>query len=133
MMKRQAEEERLVAQQLIELERRRSAVTAQLVGKAGQGPGAVAGGPAVTLEALARTVDRPRSERLRELGAELKRLVAQVRRESAIVHGAASSLSRHIGGILQSVYGALSQVGVYERRGRLAVGSGVESFVDVRS
>ena len=56
-----------------------------------------------------------------------------MRRESSIVAAAAQALARHMSGIMQSVNGALSRVGIYERRGRIAVGSQLDYCIDMKS
>jgi len=67
------------------------------------------------------------------LAGALREATAKVRRESSIVTAAAEALSRHMTGIMQTVNSALSRVGVYERRGRIAVGAQMDFCVDLKS
>lgn len=82
---------------------------------------------------LARRLDERRGKILLELAAQLKATMKEAAAISHIVANAAKTMSRHLAGIVQTVHGALSRVGVYGKSGRLSVGSQTEYSVDVRS
>ena len=87
----------------------------------------------LSLREIADAVGEPLKPKLLDLADTLREEIEVVRRESSIVTAAAESLSRHMAGLVQTVQGALSRVGVYERRGRIAVGSQMDFSVDLKS
>jgi len=87
----------------------------------------------LTLPQIAEAVDDGRGQALLGLAEDLRCAIDEVRHESSIVNLAAQSLSRHMAGIMQTINGALSRLGVYERRGRVAVGTQTEFRVDIKS
>jgi hypothetical protein len=82
---------------------------------------------------LASKLDDPHGPRLREMTELLRDSIEKVRAESSIVTAAAAALNRHITGVMQSVRGALSNVGVYERKGCIAMGAQMDFCVDIKS
>lgn len=82
---------------------------------------------------IAAAADEGRRGGLEALAQGLREAIETVRRESSIVTAAAGALSRHMTGIMQTVNSVLSRVGVYERRGRIAVGAQMDFCVDLKS
>jgi hypothetical protein len=87
---------------------------------------------------LSRLLERAASDddqRVRLLGvaSELREAIAAARRGSSIVRDAATALARHMAGIQQTVHSALSRARVYERRGRLNLGSSMPAALDMKS
>jgi hypothetical protein len=120
--------EQRIAHRLGELEKQRLA----LVGRFTELVSPKAAKP-LSLQEIAALADPERRRRLEALAVTLRDLIGRVRRESSIVTAAANALSRHMTGIMQTVNAALSRVGVYERRGRIAVGAQMDFCVDVKS
>lgn len=120
--------ENAVAQQLGDLEKKRLEIVGLLTGRFE--PDAVT---PLTLREITRHADPSRQTELRLLADTLRAEVEAVRRASSIVRAAAEALSRHMSGILQTVTGALSRVGVYERRGRIAGTTQTQNCVDLTS
>ena len=87
----------------------------------------------LTVAGIAAAAGDAFRERLLGLLAELRTIAESVGRESSVVAAASRALSAHLTGIMQSVNGALSRVGVYGRRGRIDMGSQMEFCVDVTS
>ena len=87
----------------------------------------------LSVREIAEHVAEPKRSQLRCLAESLRAEINAVRRESSIVAAAARALSSHMTGIMQSVNRALSRVQVYERRGRIALGSQTDYRVDVTS
>ncbi|MDY7107796.1 MAG: flagellar protein FlgN [Planctomycetota bacterium] len=120
--------EQRIAHRLGELEKQRLA----LVGRLTERTAPRAAKP-LSLREIAALADPERRRRLEALAETLREMIGRVRRESSIVTAAANALSRHMTGIMQTVNAALSRVGVYERRGRIAVGTQMDFCVDVKS
>jgi hypothetical protein len=78
-------------------------------------------------------VDGDQRTRMLALAADLRDKVMAAKRAGAIVRDAASGLARHMAGIQQTVHSALSRARVYERRGRLNLGSAVTATLDMKS
>ena len=87
----------------------------------------------LTIAGIAAAAGDAFRERLLGLLNELRTIAESVGRESTVVAAASRALSTHLTGIMQSVNGALSRVGVYGRRGRIAMGSQMDFCVDVTS
>jgi hypothetical protein len=87
----------------------------------------------LTLTAIALETASPQQDRLLAFAGQLRETVTDLRRESSIVRSAAESLSRHMSGVVQTVHAALSRARVYGDRGQIAMGSQVQSVVDIRS
>ena len=87
----------------------------------------------LSLREIAERAGGSRRDEMIALGDALREEIRAVRRASAVVAAAASSLIRHMSGVMQSVNGALSRVRVYERRGRIDVGTQTNFCVDVTS
>lgn len=122
------DEERRMLQRISEIERHRG----ELTRRAGAMLGVSAGEP-VTISRIAEAIAEPESGKLKHTAAQLREAVLGVRHESSVVRAAAEALARHMSGIMQTVYSALSRAGVYGRKGHLAVGAQLESSVDVKS
>ena len=120
--------EQAIIQRLGDVEKRRLGLVGELTGQlAPEAP------QPMTLDAIAEAVGGPRRKALIEVAARLRQTIQTVRRESSIVRAAADALNRHITGIMQTVNSALSRVGVYERKGRIATGSQMDFCVDIKS
>jgi hypothetical protein len=120
--------EQAIAHRLGDLEKQRLG----LVGRLTEAIAPRAARP-LSLREIAALADPERRRRLEALAETLRDAIGKVRRESSIVTAAADVLSRHMTGIMQTVNAALSRVGVYERRGRIALGAQMDFCVDVKS
>ncbi|MCP3904810.1 MAG: hypothetical protein GY715_14375 [Planctomycetes bacterium] len=83
------------------------------------------------LAEIAAVADEGARTALLEAADALREEIAVVRSESSVVSASASALGRHMAGIRETIHGALSRVGVYERRGRIAVGSQMDCCIDL--
>lgn len=88
---------------------------------------------AMTLSEIAAAAGGEQHSRLTTLATQLRDVVMQVKKQSAVVRAAAEALSRHLGGIAQSVNSALSRARVYGNRGSIALGAPVSSSLDIKS
>jgi len=120
--------EQAIAHRLGDLEKQRL----ELVGRLTERLAPDAARP-LSLREITAAADEGRRGALEALAQRLREAIETVRRESSIVTAAASALSRHMTGIMQTVNSALSRVGVYERRGRIAVGAQMDFCVDLKS
>jgi hypothetical protein len=120
--------EHRIAQRLGDLEKQRLTLVGELTGCF-----APDADEPMTLEAIAAAMGSPRRQALTEIAEKLRETIENVRHESSIVRAAADALNRHITGIMQTVNAALSRVGVYERKGRIATGSQMDFCVDIKS
>jgi HEPN domain-containing protein len=127
-MTRVCEEEHAVARSIGDAEKERLA----LVGRVTASVRPQAAEP-LTLAEIAALGDPPRCRGLEELAGRLREVIELVRHEASVVRAAADTLSGHVSGILQTVYGALSAAPVYEQRGRLSVGNQIDHCVDIKS
>lgn len=90
--------------------------------------------PAPVTQLIRRAaIDDEVRARLLVLADELRTTIETTRRRNAIVRDAADALTRHIAGIQQVVYSALSRARVYGRRGQLALGAATPAAVDMKS
>ncbi|MHC4991077.1 MAG: flagellar protein FlgN [Planctomycetota bacterium] len=121
-----AEKEQQILQLLRARERHRSRLVEQLRNELG-------GEAPATISSLADHAEEPLRTRLLSVAAELREAVARARRESSIVRAAAEALTRHLGGLLQSMQAAVGSAGVYGRRGRIDTASPLACSVDLRS
>jgi len=122
------QEEHVIVQQIGDLEKRRLEVigrVTELVAPDAEKP--------LTLAEIARAAGQPHQRELEALAERLREAIGTVRRESSVVRAAAEALSRHMSGIKQTVNSALSRVGLYESRGRIAVGAQTALCVDMTS
>ena len=87
----------------------------------------------LTLAEIARTIDGPPGERLAARAVELRKVVTDVGRASAVVRAAAETLSRHMTGLTQTIQAAFGRALVYGSRGRLETGPHNQFCLDVRS
>ncbi len=78
-------------------------------------------------------VDDEQRTRMLTLAADLRDKVQEAKRGGGSVRDAANALARHMAGIQQTVHSALSRARVYERRGRLNLGSAMPATVDLKS
>jgi len=76
--------------------------------------------------------DQTRRAALMQVRSELRACAERVQEKGTLLATAATSLVRHVSGLLQSVQSALSQPPVYGRQGRMD-SSGGHHAVDVRS
>lgn len=77
--------------------------------------------------------DETRRTRLLAVAEELREVATETRTRNSKVRAAAEALARHMSGVMQTVRSALSRAGVYEQKGRLAVGAQLDFSIDVRS
>lgn len=122
------EHENEVVQHLAELEKERLRIVGRLTARAR--PGAAR---PLSLHEIAESLEPDAAHRLTALGAQLKTAAGEVRRASSIVRGAAEALSRHMGGLMQSVQTVFGKAQVYGRKGRLSTASQRQFCVDVTS
>ena len=87
----------------------------------------------LTMNEISQSAAEPQRTRLLALTAQLREIVTELRAQSSIVRVAAETLSRHMSGIVQTVHSALSRARVYGERGRIAMGSQVQSMLDIKS
>jgi hypothetical protein len=123
--------EGVIAQRLREVERGRVAIVGRLTELLAPGASAPLG--LVEIADRAERAGAAEAAALRTLAIDLRAEVRAVRRASSVVASAAVALNRHVTGVMQTVNSMLSRVGVYERRGRIAVGSQLDYCVDVKS
>lgn len=121
------EEENTVAQELAEFEK----VRLMLVGRLTQRLDPDAEKP-VSLSRIASELDEPAGGRFQALATQLKSVVEEVRKASAVVRTATDALARHMSGLMQSVQSALGRATVYGRRGRLETEQN-QFCVDIKS
>lgn len=122
------EQEHAVAQRLGELEKRRLSLVGGLT--AALSPAAAA---PLSLVEIAGSAREPVAGRLRDLAAQLRASVQEVRRASSVVRRAAESLAGHVMGVLQVVYAAFSRAGVYSQKGRIDAGAQGRHAIDLKS
>jgi hypothetical protein len=87
---------------------------------------------------LTRMLDHPdvnddQRQRVLALAADLRQRVQASQRSGGIVRDAANALARHMAGIQQTVHSALNRARLYERRGRLNLGSAVPATLDMKT
>ncbi len=121
-------EENAITPKICDLEKKRLDVIGRLT--AALAPSAAA---PLTVSEIAARLDQQKQERLLALAAQLREVLADVKKQSAIVRAAADALARHMGGIVQTVHSALSRAGVYGHRGRIILGAQVASSLDLKS
>ena len=122
------QQENEIIQKVATLEKKRLA----LVGRITQRVSPQAAKP-LSLNEIADAAGDGLGPRLRTQAQTLREAIQAVRRESSIVNAAAATLSRHMAGIMQTVNSALSRIGVYERKGRISVGTQMDFRVDLKS
>ena len=122
------DQENTVAQHLAELEK----VRLVLVGRVTEHLEPDAGQP-VSMSRIAEALDEPAAGRFAALAAQLRAMVEEVRKASAIVRTATDALARHMSGLLQTVHSALGRAKVYGRRGMLVTGEQNQFCVDIKS
>ena len=87
----------------------------------------------LTLGRIAEALGQPAGHALSELAGKLRSIVAEARQASSVLRTASESLGRHMGGLMQTVQGAISRANVYSRRGRIAGGTHSQLGVDLTS
>ena len=122
------EQENTVAQNLAELEK----VRLVLVGRVTEHLEPDAGQP-VSMSRIAEALDGPAAGRFEALAAQLRAMIEEVRKASAVVRTATDALARHMSGLLQTVHSALGRAKVYGRRGMLVMGEQNQFCVDIKS
>lgn len=121
-------QENTLADRLAELEKERLVMVGtltELLAPTAQVP--------LTLGRIAEAVGQPASHALSELGEKLRSIVAEARQASSVLRAASESLGRHMGGLMQTVQGAISRASVYSRRGRIAGDMHSQLGVDLTS
>ena len=121
-------QENTLADRLAELEKERLVMVGtltELLAPTAQVP--------LTLGRIAEAVGQPASHALSELGEKLRSIVAEARQASSVLRAASESLGRHMGGLMQTVQGAISRASVYSRRGRIAGDTHSQLGVDLTS
>lgn len=122
------EQERALVQRIGDVESQRLALVGQITEQLAPGSSQPR-----TLREIADAAGEPLGAQLVAQADALRSEIEAVGRESSVVTAAAAALSRHMSGLMQTVQSALSRVGVYERRGRIAVASQMDFCVDVKS
>jgi len=122
------QQENVVAQKLTALEKHRL----ELVGQLTHVFQPKADRP-LTMTEIATRLPEPQQGRLTALAIQLRDDLTRVKQQSSIVRAAAETLARHMSGIMQTVNSALGKARVYGQRGRLVVGTQVQTIVDFKS
>ena len=122
------EQEHAIAHEMGELEKTRLALVGTLTGRLHP----LAPRP-LALAQIAAGVGGAAGTRLAAIAADLRGVIEDVSRRSAVVRGAAEALSRHMAGIMQVVHGALGRARVYGRRGRIQSSEQGQFCIDVRT
>lgn len=80
-----------------------------------------AGGPStlLTLREITARLAPDNAARLEVLAQTIREQATEAQKQSGIIHTAAEALRRHVEGVMQMVHGALHQVGLYGRQGRI--------------
>jgi hypothetical protein len=87
----------------------------------------------LTVSEMSTMVTADRGTRLRTLASALRQELDRVTAISAVVREAAESLTSHLAGLVQGLVAALSQSGVYSRRGGVASGHPDRRAIDVKT
>ncbi len=122
------EQENTLAQRLAELEKERLVLVGtvtELLSPAAEVP--------LSLGRIAEAVGQPAGHALSELAGKLRSIVAEARQASSVLRAASESLGRHMGGLMQTVQGAISRANVYSHRGRITGGTRSQLGVDLTS
>ncbi len=122
------QKENTIAQHVTELEKTRLILSAELTRTLDP----KASRP-LSMSEVAQAIDEPNRSRLLQLSQALRETIEEVRAASSIVRAAADGLSRHMGGLLQTVQSALSRARVYSDRGRIATGAQYQFCLDLKS
>ena len=122
------QQENTIAQKVTETEKARLILTAELT----RAIDPKASRP-LSMSEVAQAIDEPNRTRLLQLSQTLRGTIEEVRAASRIVRAAADGLSRHMGGLLQTVQSALSRARVYSDRGRIATGAQYQFCLDLKS
>jgi hypothetical protein len=124
----QCAQENQILQKLGEVEKRRLELTGRVT--AALKPQAER---PLKVSEIAEVAGEPNKTRLLAISAQLREVIGEVKKQSSIVRSAADALSRHMTGIAQTVNTALSRARVYSSRGRIAVGTQLQSMVDLKT
>lgn len=122
------QQENTIAQHVTELEKTRLILSAELTRTLDP----TASRP-LSMSEVAQAIDEPNRSRLLQLSQALRGTIEEVRAASSIVRAAADALSRHMGGLLQTVQSALSRARVYSDQGRIAIGAQDQFCLDLKS
>ena len=122
------QQENTIAQHVTEMEKARLILTGELTREL-----VPAASRPMSISEVAKAVDEPNRSRLLQLSQSLRTTIEEVRAASSIVRAAADGLSRHMGGLLQTVQSALSRARVYSDQGRIANGAQYQFCLDLKS
>ncbi|MCA9296685.1 MAG: flagellar export chaperone FlgN [Phycisphaerales bacterium] len=86
-----------------------------------------------TVTAIADRLDGELAEHLRVYAGILRHKLETLRTESAILRDAATSLSDHLAGLVQTVQSAISRAKVYGRTGQLAMNASIDASLDLKT
>lgn len=86
-----------------------------------------------TVSAIADRLDGDLAEHLRVYAGILRNKLETLRTESAVLRDAATSLSDHLAGLVQTVQSAISRAKVYGRTGRLAMNASIDASLDLKT
>ncbi|MDG2423472.1 MAG: flagellar export chaperone FlgN [Phycisphaerales bacterium] len=124
------QQERVVAGRLAELERHR----ANLIKEMSRilSPKQVSEGPMRTAE-ICKRLPEAMQPRVQKATARLRSLAEETGRRSAILRAAATTLCRHMGGVIQAVNTSLGKgTTTYGRRGRIESPEVLHAVLDIR-
>ena len=124
------QDERIVAGRLSELDRHRVEVVSGLTRVLD--PSRVGQGPMRTAD-LCQCLPESLQPRVHRAAANLRSLAEETGRRSAILRAAATTLCRHMGGVIQAVNTSLGNgTTTYGRRGRIESPEVLHAMVDIR-
>lgn len=90
-------------------------------------------GEEVTVAAIAARVPTELAEPLLAHAATLRETLQTLQAESTVLRDAATRLSDHLAGLVQTVQAALSRAKTYSRTGQLAMNASMDASLDLRS
>lgn len=114
-----------LAQVVVQIERRRAAIVASLLGTKSPGEARMS-------QVIAASPQGSR-ERLGAITASLRDVLTRLHAEQQAIRAASQTLATHMEGVMRQVYRAVSHAGTYVRSGRVDTGVQVLSAIDVRS
>lgn len=117
-MERMVEEDRLAAQQLANLDRRRQSLVAQFRALLGKGV-------EPTVSEISKRIGEPHKSQLLALAAQVRETVEQVERNTRINATVSEAVVKGLAKVLKIVTGLAQHAGLYMRNGRKAALHGI--------